>query len=361
MFETIKMPFSFIAGALFGRGDPWDYSLQNLQTAYDSLVFELANPPRYGLVLGTHRLLAEIPLVGQIFQYNIGAHLREYEHDGCYSADTGENSERQDENDHCPRQKIFVSRGIYGGDQWAQDTGLWSALTQQAYPQADVYAPPYRFGTVTDVIWSMFNLSHGPGYNEAQYIISHAGEADRVYLAGHSGGVQRSAAASRILADHGYRVAKVVGIAGPSIGQAFVDTRYKDPFRVYLNKDTGANDDVVSQIGAVANVYSSILDYAVIGPLKYSVGLVARIFGKNTRKWVFDKADHTGFTNSHIIEVERKPSSRHETPLRLSLSDRLIFDAYVRSEFATAFREDLQGTGHHRRLLDISRPFEWHR
>ena len=76
--------------------------------------------------------------------------------------------------------------------------------TRAVYPDFDIYSPPYRHGTITDVLWSMFNLSHGPAYNEAAYIMRHAGQADRLYLSGHSGGVQRSAGASRILANHGY-------------------------------------------------------------------------------------------------------------------------------------------------------------
>lgn len=42
------------------------------------------------------------------------------------------------------------------------------------------------------------------------------------------------------------------------------------------------------------------------------------------------------------MRVQQKPSSQPQTPFRLALGNRLIFDAYVRSEFATAFREDLE-------------------
>jgi len=184
----------------------------------------------------------------------------------------------------------------------------------------------------------MFNLSHGPAYSEARYVIDHASREDRLYLAGHSGGVQRSAAASQILTHHKYRVVKAVGIAGPSIGQALVDPRYPEAFKVYLNTGSGANQDVVSKVGMVAGGFSTLLDYTVIVPLKYTVGNLAAW----KRGDIYQAFDRIGFSNATIVEVARKPSSRHQTPLRLSFTDRLVFDAYLRDEFAMAFREDLE-------------------
>ncbi len=212
------------------------------------------------------------------------------------------------------------------------------AFAKHSYPTYDVYSPPYRHGTVIDVVWSMFNLSHGPAYSEVRYILNHASREDRLYLAGHSGGVQRSAAASQILTHHKYRVVKAVGIAGPSIGQALVDPRYPEAFKIYLNTGSGANQDVVSKVGVVAGGFSTLLDYVAIVPLKYIVGNLA--FRK--RDEIYQAFDRIGFTNATIVEVARKPSSRHQTPLRLSFTDRLVYDAYLRNEFATAFREDLE-------------------
>jgi hypothetical protein len=324
-FEMAKVPFSLIAGALVGR-DGWNYPLQNIVTAGNALAVELFSETRGGAEHGLYRLFTDIPIVGQIFQYNS-------------SADRSEPDELPP-----ARKKIFLSRGIYGGNKWGQDTGLWAAAAKQDYPDYDIYSPPYRHGTVIDVVWSMFNLSHGPAYNEAQYVMDHAGYQDRIYLAGHSGGVQRSVSASRILWDHGYPVRKVVGIAGPSIGQAFVDPRYPDAFRVYLNTASGANQDIVSKVGVVAGTFTTVLDYATIVPLKYVVGGLC--FTNNAcRDTIYTYADRLGSTNATIIQVDRKPSSQHQTPLRQSLTDRLVFDAYVRGEFATAFREDLERPG----------------
>ena len=84
----------------------------------------------------------------------------------------------------------------------------------------------------------------------------HAGQADWLYLSGHSGGVQRSASASRILANHGYSVQKVLGVAGPNVGQAYVDQRFPNAFRIFLNTDIGGDQDVVSKIGIVAGTYA---------------------------------------------------------------------------------------------------------
>jgi hypothetical protein len=319
-FEIAKLPFSTIAGLLFGR-DAYNYPLENLLTAYDALYLEATTQTTRGAEWGLYRLLTETPLVGQLFQYNFG----------------GDRSE-PDEVSQLTRRKIFLSRGIYGGNKWGQDTGLWTLFARQSYPTYDIYSPPYRHGTVLDVIWSMFNLSHGPAFSEARYVMDHATRKDRLYLAGHSGGVQRSAVASRILSNLGYPVVKVMGIAGPSIGQALVDPRYPDSFKVYLNTGSGANQDVVSKVGSVAGAFSTLLDYTVIVPLKYTIG--GLVFWD--RDHVYRIADRFGFSNATIVEVARQPSSRHQTPMRLSFTDRLVFDAYIRNEFSTVFKEDLE-------------------
>ena len=325
-FEVVKMPFSLIGGVLAGRDNPLQYPFQNLRTAYNALEVELTTQTEGGAGHGLHRLLTEVPFVGQMFQYNEG--------EGRFEPDVLPNPKDA-------RRKIFLSRGIYGGNKWGQDTGLWVAAAHHDYPTYDVYSPPYQHGTVTDVIWSMFNLSHGPAYNEALYIMNHAGRGDRLYLAGHSGGVQRSAAASRILWQHGYSVIKVLGIAGPSIGQAFVDTRYPNAFQIFLNTQSGENQDIVSKVGVVAGGLTTLLDYGVKIPLKYLFGGLC-FSNEKCRGSVYHFADRVGFSNATITQAETKPSSLHQTPLRVSMNDRVVFDAYLRSEFATAFREDLE-------------------
>ncbi len=341
VFEVAKLPFSFVEGLLFGR-DSINYPVQNVLNARDTLIVELSSLPRGGMETGLYRLITEIPLVGQIFQYNFGGNFSE-----------PDNLPTQ------PRRKIFLSRGIFGGNKWGQDTGLWVGLTSRLYPSYDVDAVPYRHGSVIDVIWSMFNLSHGPGYSEARYIMDHAATVDRLYLAGHSGGVQRSASASRILFHHNYRVIKVVGIAGPSIGQAYVDPRYPDAFRQYLTRGEGANADVVSKVGLVAGTFSTLLTDVIIAPVKYTVGLFC-FTDSRCRDAVYFHADMIGYSNARTTEVLRSPSSQHQTPLRLSLGERHVFDAYLRSEFSTAFREDLERPMRPNRT-DRPGAFDWKR
>jgi hypothetical protein len=343
-FEVAKVPFSTIAGLLIGR-DKLNYPLANVLAARDALYVETFSLPQspwgseWSPVWGLYRLLTETPLVGQLFQYNLGSSQSE--------------PDKLEPNIH---RKIFLSRGIYGGNKWGQDTGLWTLFARQSYPTYDVYSPPYGHGTAIDVVWSMFNLSHGPAYNEARYVMAYAKHDDHLYMAGHSGGVQRSVAASRILSNFGYTVIKVVGIAGPSIGQAVVDTRYPDAFKEYLNTGAGANQDITSKIGNVAGAFTTLLDYSIIVPLKYTLGGLGSLFGEHEPVYRF--FDRLGFSNATIIEVERKPSSRHQTPMRLSFTDRLVFDAYLRNEFSTAFREDLE-RAEHPHETDRPHAFPW--
>jgi hypothetical protein len=326
-FELAKIPFSTVAGLLFGRDNPLYYPAQNIRTAWNALEVEIGHKPSYYFFPGLINLLSEVPFVGQVFQFNTSPKYMDWD----LAPEPGR-----------IREKIFLSRGIYGGDKWGQDTGLWAAWTRAAYPDYDVYSPPYRHGTITDVLWSMFNLSHGPGYSEAAYIMRHAGQADRLYLSGHSGGVQRSASASRILANHGYSVQKVFGVAGPNVGQAYVDQRFPNAFHIFLNTDSGGTDDVVSKIGAVAGTYAEALDALTLGPPKYVFGGIAGLFSAHAQMWFYDVFDHLGSRNATISQIRGKVSTLHQTPFRQSLAEPIVFDAYVRSEFSTAFRHDLE-------------------
>jgi hypothetical protein len=326
-FELAKIPFSTVAGLLFGRDNAFYYPAQNIRTAWNALEVEIGHQPSYYFAPGLINLLGEVPFVGQLFHFNTGPKSMDW--------DLAPEPDRI-------RDKIFLSRGIYGGDKWGQDTGLWAAWTRAVYPDYDIYSPPYRHGTITDVLWSMFNLSHGPGYNEAAYIMRHAGQADRLYLSGHSGGVQRSASASRILANHGYSVQKVLGVAGPNVGQAYVDQRFPHAFRIFLNTDINDDKDVVSKIGIVAGAYAETLDTVVLGPPKYIFGGLAGLFNDHAKLWFYDVFDHLGSRNATISQIRGKVSTLHQTPFRRSLAEPVMFDAYVRSEFSTAFRKDLE-------------------
>ena len=75
-FEIAKLPFSTIAGLLFGR-DAWNYPVENVITAWNALYVEATTQTNRGAEEGLYRLLTEIPLVGQLFQYNSGGDRRE--------------------------------------------------------------------------------------------------------------------------------------------------------------------------------------------------------------------------------------------------------------------------------------------
>ena len=251
------------------------------------------------------------------------------------------------------RSKLFLSRGIYGGDAWGQDTGLWAAFVEKAYPDYDIYSPPYRHGTAIDVLWSLLNLSNGPSYDEAAYVMNHANRDDTLFLSGHSGGVQRSVAASRILWDHGYPVTKVVGMAGPSIGRAYVDNRYPDSFRIYLNKSSGANEDIVSQSAWVLDGLAKVVDFGLRTVPRYVV-LGGFCLSNNQCQIATNSFfDRRGLANAQIVYAESKPSTQHETPFRISMTERVVFDGYMRNAFSNIFRNDL----HRKEVEDTTIPW----
>jgi hypothetical protein len=87
---------------------------------------------------------------------------------------------------------------------------------------ACVKVVPFRYGSAVDVLWSLFNISHGYAYEMASAIVlkCNVNPGDSVALSGHSGGVQRILTTARILYDDGIRVKKMYGIAGPALGYA---------------------------------------------------------------------------------------------------------------------------------------------
>jgi len=121
-----------------------------------------------------------------------------------------------------------------------------------------------------------------------------------------------------------------------------VDQRFPNAFHIFLNTDSGGDPDVVSKIGIVAGTYASALDTFVLGPPKYLFGGVAGMFNNHAQMWVYDVFDHLGSSNATISQIRGKVSTLHQTPFRQSLAEPIVFDAYVRSEFATAFRQDLE-------------------
>jgi len=174
----------------------------------------------------TQNLLGEIPLIGSVF-------------------DQWRRAESVDPN------KLFLTRGIFGGDNSAQNMSLWadylrrssgdcrqdrSATDQHGNSSQEeinltnkdninnvcVKVVPYRYGSNVDVLWALFNISHGYAYDMASEIVlkCNVNPGDSVALSGHSGGVQRIISTARILYDDGINVKKMYGIAGPALGYA---------------------------------------------------------------------------------------------------------------------------------------------
>jgi hypothetical protein len=137
LFEVAKMPFSTVAGLLFGRGNPLLLSGAEASDGVGCAPRGDRHEPYYYFAPGLVNLIAEVPLVGQIFQFNTGPKYMDWDK----APDPGR-----------VREKVFLSRGIYGGDKWGQDTGLWATWARAAYQDYDIYSLPYRHGTITDVL-----------------------------------------------------------------------------------------------------------------------------------------------------------------------------------------------------------------
>ena len=102
-------------------------------------------------------------------------------------------------------------------------------------PKAQVVTAPYEYGSIIDVLWSMFNVSHGFSYEESRRLLFEYGitPKSRVNLIGFSGGVQRSVRTSQILKRAGIQTGFLFGINGPAVGpSAAKDSQiFLSPFR----------------------------------------------------------------------------------------------------------------------------------
>ncbi len=118
--------------------------------------------------------------------------------------------------------RVAVTQGIHAGDATEQCMEGWRRRIEELRPGATVTMVPYRYGGVFDVIWSVLNLSHGPGYDLADHVVFTQGvrPGEAVDLVGFSGGVQRTVAATRALRDAGVRVNRLTGVAGPVAGNS---------------------------------------------------------------------------------------------------------------------------------------------
>ncbi len=232
--EIIKSPISFLEAELFEnicmerkipfyRFDGFKAAGEDWRNGVTALTYRHRIESNQGILATTQNLLGEIPLVGSFF-------------DQWYKKESG------------TANKLFLTRGIYGGDDSAQNMAMWvsyftnppvqecpsvqstrqsGSIIPEETDQVDTNNPcvkviPYRYGSCTDVFWAVLNLSHGYAYEMASEIVSkcEVNPGDSVLLGGHSGGIQRNIATARILNDDGIKVEKMHGIAGPALGYA---------------------------------------------------------------------------------------------------------------------------------------------
>jgi hypothetical protein len=233
--EIIKSPISFLEEELFEnifierkvpfyKFDGIKAAIEDWRNGVTALTYRYRMDGNQGMVATTQNLLGEIPLIGSIF-------------------------DQWHRTESVAANKLFLTRGIFGGDNSAQNMSLWadylrrpSEECRQDMPtyQSDNSSPeeinltdkgnnntcvkviPYRYGSNVDVLWSLFNISHGYAYDMASEIALkyNVNPGDSVALSGHSGGVQRIISTARILYDDGIKVKKIYGIAGPALGYA---------------------------------------------------------------------------------------------------------------------------------------------
>lgn len=234
--EIIKSPLSFLEEEMVGnvfiekkipfyRFDGIKAAIEDWRNGVTALTYRYRVDGNQGMVAATQNLLGEIPLIGSVF-------------DQRSRAESGTSN------------KLFLTRGIFGGDNSAQNMSLWADYLRRPSGEcrqdksihqydnsssegeslidkgdidiACVKVIPFRYGSAVDVLWSLFNISHGYAYEMASDIVlkCNVNSGDSVALSGHSGGVQRILSTARILYDDGIHVKKMYGIAGPALGYA---------------------------------------------------------------------------------------------------------------------------------------------
>jgi hypothetical protein len=210
MGEVVKSPISFIEAELFEnifiekkipfyKFNGFSAVFEDWRNGVAALTYRYRVDGKQGILATTQNLLGEVPIIGSLF-------------DQWYRKESGTVA------------RLFLTRGIYGGNNSEQNTALWVHFLAKGEVSDDfhVKAIQYRYGGVIDVLWSILNISHGYAYDMASEIVLYndVGPGDSVLLSGHSGGVQRIVSTARILNDDGVGVRKMYGIAGPALGYA---------------------------------------------------------------------------------------------------------------------------------------------
>ncbi|MFQ5964223.1 MAG: hypothetical protein ACE5KZ_08075 [Candidatus Scalinduaceae bacterium] len=231
--EILKSPISFIETELFEnifiekkipfyKFEGFKSAIEDWRNGVTALTYRYRVDGKQGILVATQNLLGEVPIIGSLL-------------DQWYKKESNN------------AKKLFVTRGIHGGDNSEQNMALWVNFlsnnkklthTSDYVSRVEVMSKdkaveketndlfvkviPYRHGNVIDVIWSLLNISHGFAYDMASEMVinDNVNPGDSIMLSGHSGGVQRIVSTARILNDDGINVEKMYGIAGPALGYA---------------------------------------------------------------------------------------------------------------------------------------------
>ena len=295
--EIIKSPISFLEEEIFEnifiekkvpfyKFDGIKAAIEDWRNGVTALTYRYRVYGYQGFVATTQNLLGEIPLVGSVFdQWH------------------GEESGLAD--------KLFLTRGIFGGEAHEQNTSFWVRYFRNHLEGTNddnvisVEAIPYKYGSNVDVLWALFNISHGYAYDMASEIIFNydVNPGDTVLLSGHSGGVQRILSAARILNDDEINVKKIYGIAGPALGYAPCSET-----KVVLNGKL--LQDHVSEV-------SKFLKYTTLNLLTLST------------KWGYD---------DRKVQQKEDIHYEHVTPGFVGSRTRVKYDGYLRDNFTFFFK-----------------------
>jgi len=295
--EIIKSPISFLEEEIIGnifiekkvpfyKFDGIKAAIEDWRNGVTALTYRYRVDGHQGFVATTQNLLGEIPLVGSVFdQWH------------------GEESGLAD--------KLFLTRGIFGGKAHEQNTSFWVRYFRNHLEGTNddnvisVEAIPYKYGSNVDVLWALFNISHGYAYDMASEIIFNydVNPGDTVLLSGHSGGVQRILSVARILNDDEINVKKIYGIAGPALGYAPCSET-----KVVLNGKL--LQDHVSEV-------SKFLKYTTLNLLTLST------------KWGYD---------DRKVQQKEDIHYEHVTPGFVGSRTRVKYDGYLRDNFTFFFK-----------------------
>ena len=295
--EIIKSPISFLEEEIIGnifiekkvpfyKFDGIKAAIEDWRNGVTALTYRYRVDGHQGFVATTQNLLGEIPLVGSVF-------------DQWHGEESG------------LAHKLFLTRGIFGGEAHEQNTSFWVRYFRNHLEGTNddnvisVEAIPYKYGSNVDVLWALFNISHGYAYDMASEIIFNydVNPGDTVLLSGHSGGVQRILSAARILNDDEINVKKIYGIAGPALGYAPCSET-----KVVLNGKL--LQDHVSEV-------SKFLKYTTLNLLTLST------------KWGYD---------DRKVQQKEDIHYEHVTPGFVGSRTRVKYDGYLRDNFTFFFK-----------------------